>query len=193
MLPMSCGPSMLPSGHRALCSRLSLCGLCVPFSCGKTDYCRCAGRWGWSLAHLVLRLCLVQWAVPEGRPPTWLDVWPIQAQGCCWPTGRWGQAPSTNRLWEFQMMPANAAVIMTEQVLQSASISMSRGGPSCLPPPWIQDQQAGLTQSPFKLTSTLGYIHPLREKSVSYSSLALLNISPTGFQCQMFWRLVFLV
>ena len=90
MLPMSCGPSMLPSGHRALCSRLSLCGLCVPFSCGKTDYCRCAGRWGWSLAHLVLRLCLVQWAVPEGRPPTWLDVWPIQAQGCCWPTGRWG-------------------------------------------------------------------------------------------------------
>ena len=46
MLLMSCGPSML-AGHRALCSRLSLCGLCVPFSCGKTDSCRCAGRWGW--------------------------------------------------------------------------------------------------------------------------------------------------
>lgn len=60
VLPMSCGPSTLPSGHRALCSRLSLRGLCAPFSCGKTDYCRSAGRWGWPLAHLVLRLCLVQ-------------------------------------------------------------------------------------------------------------------------------------
>ena len=49
VLPMSCGPSTLPSGHRALCSRLSLCGLCAPFSCGKTDYCSAlaggAGPW----------------------------------------------------------------------------------------------------------------------------------------------------
>lgn len=190
MLPMSCGPSMLPSGHRALCSRLSYVG-CVPFSCGKTDYCRCAGRWGWPLAHLVLRLCSVQWAVPKGRPSTWLDVWPTGAGVAAGPLVG-GARPLAlgceNSKWCLPML----LLSWQSKFSKVPAISMSRGSSSCLLP-LIQDQQAGLTQSPFKLTSTLGYIHPLREKSVSYSSLALLNISPTGFQCQMFWRLVFLV
>lgn len=34
-------------------------------------------------------------------------------------------------------------------------------------------------------------IHPFRVKFVSYSPLALLKISPSGFQSQMFWGLIF--
>ena len=86
--------------------------------------------------------------------------------------------------------------------MATARISIPRGSSSCLLPPQeaIQDQQMGLTQAPFNLLPLCWdlkcvrfNICPLRAESVSYSSLALLDISPAGFQSQMFWGLIFLM
>ena len=37
------------------------------------------------------------------------------------------------------------------------------------------------------------YVHPLTVKSFFPSSFALLKVSPTGLQSQVFWKLIFLV
>ena len=58
----------------------------------------------------------------------------------------------------------------------------------------------GLTQAPFKLLPlhwdsehVRCCMHPLRMESVSYSLLALPNVSPANFQSQTLWGLIFSV
>ena len=63
----------------------------------------------------------------------------------------------------------------------------------------FQDQQVDLTQAPFKLLLLPWVLEcvrfcvcPLRVKSlISHSPLALLKISPTDLQSQMFWVFIF--
>ena len=69
-----------------------------------------------------------------------------------------------------------------------------------LPPASPEESPRSATQVPFRLLPlhwdlecVRFYTCPLIAVSISYSPPALLNISPGGFQSQMFWGLIFLV
>ena len=146
-----------PLVTRALCSREAVCAPLL-----WQDWLPWVRwQWGWTLTHVVARLCLVQWLLSargQGRLPMWLGIWPRGAHGCCWPTDRWDQVPGANRTWEFQNGASRCWCYCgkTSSPKWMLPAFLHRGCPSCLLPPWIQDQQAGLTLCPFKLTSTLG-------------------------------------
>lgn len=54
--------SSLPLGAQIyMLDRCHLYGLHVPFCCGRTAYSVCTCRWGWPLAYLAVRLCLMWW------------------------------------------------------------------------------------------------------------------------------------
>ena len=86
--------------------------------------------------------------------------------------------------------------------MATTSVYVLRVSPSCLLPllEALQDQQVSLAQATFKLLLLpwVSECEILRTSfnsgvSESYSSLALLNASPTGLQSQMFWELIFLI
>lgn len=165
---MSCGPSMLPSGHRALCSRLSLCGLCA-LLLWQDWYCRCAGRWGWPLAHGFWGCALCNELYPRVGLPrdyVWPDTYRVAAGPLVGGPGPLALIGCENSKWCLPML----LLSWQSKFSKVPAISMSRGSPSCLLPPWskISKQAWPRVLSNWHLHWV---IYTLREKSVSYSSL----------------------
>ena len=74
-------------------------GLCQPFCCGGAEYCGHTGRWGWPLAQLAVRPCLMWWLPahlwlwelqgPRASAGQWWAV-PCPSTAGCRPGGAWG-------------------------------------------------------------------------------------------------------